>query len=61
MGNNKHLNRFDPKKGFFCQLLDNKRLKCLGKSKGRSYPDMDYEVIFRHCVYFNTHFDWSHF
>ncbi|CAB1315883.1 unnamed protein product [Coregonus sp. 'balchen'] len=32
---------FDPKKGFWCQLLDGGKTKCLGKSKGRKYPDMD--------------------
>ncbi|XP_067239310.1 bifunctional heparan sulfate N-deacetylase/N-sulfotransferase 1 [Chanodichthys erythropterus] len=32
---------FDPKKGFWCQLLDGGQTKCLGKSKGQRYPDMD--------------------
>ncbi|XP_032862001.1 bifunctional heparan sulfate N-deacetylase/N-sulfotransferase 1 isoform X2 [Tyto alba] len=32
---------FDPKKGFWCQLLDGGKTKCLGKSKGRKYPEMD--------------------
>uniref|UniRef100_A0A8C8F3M8 Bifunctional heparan sulfate N-deacetylase/N-sulfotransferase 1 n=1 Tax=Oncorhynchus tshawytscha TaxID=74940 RepID=A0A8C8F3M8_ONCTS len=32
---------FDPKKGFWCQLLDGGKTKCLGKSKGRRYPEMD--------------------
>ncbi|XP_067900145.1 bifunctional heparan sulfate N-deacetylase/N-sulfotransferase 1b isoform X1 [Heterodontus francisci] len=32
---------FDPKKGFWCQLLDGNKAKCLGKSKGRKYPEMD--------------------
>uniref|UniRef100_A0A4W3HZT3 Bifunctional heparan sulfate N-deacetylase/N-sulfotransferase 1 n=1 Tax=Callorhinchus milii TaxID=7868 RepID=A0A4W3HZT3_CALMI len=32
---------FDPKKGFWCQLLDGGKSKCLGKSKGRKYPEMD--------------------
>lgn len=36
--------RFDPKKGFWCQLLDGGKTKCLGKSKGRRYPDMDVDV-----------------
>lgn len=36
--------RFDPKKGFWCQLLDGGKTKCLGKSKGRKYPDMDVDV-----------------
>ncbi|KAL7841294.1 hypothetical protein SRHO_G00249850 [Serrasalmus rhombeus] len=34
---------FDPQKGFWCQLLDGGRTKCLGKSKGRRYPPMDAE------------------
>jgi heparan sulfate N-deacetylase/N-sulfotransferase NDST2 len=33
--------RFDPKKGFFCQVVNDNRNKCLGKSKGRNYPPMD--------------------
>ncbi|XP_017468992.1 PREDICTED: bifunctional heparan sulfate N-deacetylase/N-sulfotransferase [Rhagoletis zephyria] len=33
--------RFDAKKGFFCQVVSEKRNKCLGKSKGRQYPTMD--------------------
>ncbi|XP_060693399.1 bifunctional heparan sulfate N-deacetylase/N-sulfotransferase 1b [Hemiscyllium ocellatum] len=32
---------FDLKKGFWCQLLDGNKSKCLGKSKGRRYPEMD--------------------
>lgn len=37
--------RFDPQKGFWCQLLEGGRTKCLGKSKGRKYPPMDSEVM----------------
>lgn len=33
--------RFDEKKGFFCQIVGEKKKKCLGKSKGRQYPPMD--------------------
>lgn len=33
--------RYDVKKGFFCQIATEKRNKCLGKSKGRQYPNMD--------------------
>ena len=33
--------RFDAKKGFFCQITQNNSTKCLGKSKGRVYPEMD--------------------
>lgn len=36
--------RFDPQKGFWCQLLEGGKTKCLGKSKGRKYPPMDQEV-----------------
>ncbi|XP_056456321.1 bifunctional heparan sulfate N-deacetylase/N-sulfotransferase 1b [Gadus chalcogrammus] len=35
---------FDPKKGFWCQLLEGGKTKCLGKSKGRRYPDMTPEA-----------------
>lgn len=60
---------FDPKKGFWCQLLEGGKTKCLGKSKGRRYPDMDPEVwpvficfpnchIWVSCIFF--HFTcWS--
>lgn len=40
--------RFDPKKGFWCQLLDGGQTKCLGKSKGQRYPDMDTQVPHTH-------------
>jgi heparan sulfate N-deacetylase/N-sulfotransferase NDST2 len=33
--------RYDPKKGFYCQVVNDNRNKCLGKSKGRTYPPMD--------------------
>lgn len=36
----KHL-RYDPKKGFFCQVVNGDRTKCLGRSKGRQYPSME--------------------
>lgn len=32
---------FDPKKGLWCQLLKEGKTKCLGKSKGWEYPEMD--------------------
>ncbi|XP_073777219.1 bifunctional heparan sulfate N-deacetylase/N-sulfotransferase 1 isoform X1 [Danio rerio] len=32
---------FNPKKGFWCQLLDGGKTKCLGRSKRQRYPDMD--------------------
>lgn len=33
--------KYDPKKGFFCQVLNGDHTKCLGKGKGRQYPPMD--------------------
>lgn len=38
------LSRFDEDKGFWCQGLEGGKTRCLGKSKGRKYPDMDAEV-----------------
>lgn len=38
------LSRFDEDKGFWCQGLEGGKTRCLGKSKGRRYPDMDTEV-----------------
>jgi heparan sulfate N-deacetylase/N-sulfotransferase NDST2 len=37
--------RFDAKKGFFCPVLGNNKTRCLGRSKGRRYPDMDVQSI----------------
>ncbi|XP_062846559.1 bifunctional heparan sulfate N-deacetylase/N-sulfotransferase 1 [Trichomycterus rosablanca] len=34
---------FDPKKGFWCQLLEGGKTNCLGKSKGKRYSDMKSE------------------
>lgn len=34
-------NRFDKQKGFFCQIVGDDKTKCLGRGKGRRYPDMD--------------------
>ncbi|KAL4239231.1 Bifunctional heparan sulfate N-deacetylase/N-sulfotransferase 1 [Mactra antiquata] len=33
--------RYDSKKGFYCQIMSDKKNKCLGGSKGRQYPPMD--------------------
>lgn len=33
--------RYDPKKGFYCQILSDTKTKCLGGGKGRQYPPMD--------------------
>lgn len=38
------LSRFDEGKGFWCQGLEGGKTRCLGKSKGRRYPEMDSEV-----------------
>lgn len=35
---------YDESKGFWCQRVEGGRPKCLGKSKGRKYPDMTPEV-----------------
>ncbi|XP_076066452.1 N-deacetylase and N-sulfotransferase sfl [Oratosquilla oratoria] len=32
--------RFDKKKGFFCQVTEEDKTKCLGRGKGRQYPPM---------------------
>lgn len=34
-------NRFDSKKGFFCQVSSTNKSDCLGRSKGRHYPPMN--------------------
>ncbi|XP_061840375.1 bifunctional heparan sulfate N-deacetylase/N-sulfotransferase 4 isoform X1 [Nerophis lumbriciformis] len=49
LGVTPHLNysqalTFDPQKGFWCQLLEGGKTKCLGKSKGRKYPPMEPEA-----------------
>ena len=36
--------RYDDSKGFWCQRVEAGRAKCLGKSKGRKYPEMSSEV-----------------
>lgn len=33
--------RYDSRKGFFCQIVNDNKNKCLGKSKGRQYSSMD--------------------
>ncbi|XP_078578730.1 LOW QUALITY PROTEIN: bifunctional heparan sulfate N-deacetylase/N-sulfotransferase 2-like [Branchiostoma floridae x Branchiostoma japonicum] len=33
--------RYDPSKGFYCQVMPNGKTKCLGRSKGRHYPPME--------------------
>jgi len=39
-----HLLKYDPHKGFFCQITSTDKTKCLGKGKGRSYAPMDLEA-----------------
>uniref|UniRef100_A0A1B6ENZ1 [heparan sulfate]-glucosamine N-sulfotransferase n=1 Tax=Cuerna arida TaxID=1464854 RepID=A0A1B6ENZ1_9HEMI len=49
--------RYDPKKGFFCQVLNDDHTKCLGKSKGRLYQPMDdrsYKLLQRYYLSHNT-------
>ncbi|CAG9800644.1 unnamed protein product [Chironomus riparius] len=49
--------RYDPKKGFYCQVLNESRNKCLGKSKGRIYPEMDEKstkILQRYYLSHNT-------
>lgn len=52
----KHL-RYDPKKGFFCQVINEDHTKCLGRSKGRQYPPMEdksYKLLQRYYLSHNT-------
>ncbi|MBN3301586.1 NDST4 sulfotransferase, partial [Amia calva] len=46
---------FDPQKGFWCQLLEGGKTKCLGKSKGRKYTAMDSESRAFLSRYFKDH------
>ncbi|RLV96725.1 hypothetical protein DV515_00012508 [Chloebia gouldiae] len=46
---------FDPQKGFWCQLLEGGKTKCLGKSKGRKYPPMDRESRAFLSSYYREH------
>uniref|UniRef100_G3UX70 Sulfotransferase n=2 Tax=Mus TaxID=862507 RepID=G3UX70_MOUSE len=46
---------FDPQKGFWCQLLEGGKTKCLGKSKGRKYPPMDSESRTFLSSYYRDH------
>ncbi|KAL4640369.1 bifunctional heparan sulfate N-deacetylase/N-sulfotransferase 4-like [Arapaima gigas] len=46
---------FDPQKGFWCQLLEGGKTKCLGKSKGRKYPSMDTESRVFLSRYYRDH------
>ncbi|XP_038130571.1 bifunctional heparan sulfate N-deacetylase/N-sulfotransferase 4 isoform X1 [Cyprinodon tularosa] len=46
---------FDPQKGFWCQLLEGGKTKCLGKSKGRKYPPMEPEARAYLSRYYREH------
>lgn len=49
--------RYDPRKGFFCQVLKNDNTKCLGRNKGRGYKPMDeksYKLLKRFYQSHNT-------
>ncbi|KAF6306739.1 N-deacetylase and N-sulfotransferase 4 [Rhinolophus ferrumequinum] len=46
---------FDPQKGFWCQLLEGGKTKCLGKSKGRKYPPMGPEARSFLSTYYRQH------
>ncbi|KAG8454040.1 hypothetical protein GDO86_000611 [Hymenochirus boettgeri] len=46
---------FDSHKGFWCQLLEEGKTKCLGKSKGRKYPPMDTECRTFLSDYYQAH------
>ncbi|XP_059967797.1 bifunctional heparan sulfate N-deacetylase/N-sulfotransferase 2 isoform X2 [Mesoplodon densirostris] len=47
--------RFDDDKGFWCQGLEGGKTRCLGKSKGRKYPDMDTESRLFLTDFFRNH------
>ncbi|XP_051838047.1 bifunctional heparan sulfate N-deacetylase/N-sulfotransferase 2 isoform X2 [Antechinus flavipes] len=47
--------RFDEGKGFWCQGLEGGKTRCLGKSKGRRYPDMDPESRLLLVDFFRDH------
>ncbi|XP_041124099.1 bifunctional heparan sulfate N-deacetylase/N-sulfotransferase 2-like [Polyodon spathula] len=46
---------FDDSKGFWCQRLEAGRTRCLGKSKGRKYPDLDPETRSFLSEYYRDH------
>ncbi|XP_041446383.1 bifunctional heparan sulfate N-deacetylase/N-sulfotransferase 3 isoform X2 [Xenopus laevis] len=46
---------FDSQKGFWCQVLEEGKTKCLGKSKGRKYPPMDSECRAFLSSYYQDH------
>ncbi|XP_018580567.2 bifunctional heparan sulfate N-deacetylase/N-sulfotransferase 2 [Scleropages formosus] len=46
---------FDESKGFWCQKTEGSRPKCLGKSKGRKYPEMGTETRSFLTEYYREH------
>ncbi|RXM35786.1 Bifunctional heparan sulfate N-deacetylase/N-sulfotransferase 2 [Acipenser ruthenus] len=46
---------FDDSKGFWCQRLEAGRTRCLGKSKGRKYPDLEPETRSFLSEYYRDH------
>ncbi|CAL8367413.1 bifunctional heparan sulfate N-deacetylase/N-sulfotransferase 2 [Gadus morhua] len=46
---------FDETKGFWCQKTEGGRPKCLGKSKGRKYPEMNAETRAFLAEYYREH------
>ncbi|XP_031435041.1 bifunctional heparan sulfate N-deacetylase/N-sulfotransferase 2 [Clupea harengus] len=46
---------FDENKGFWCQRIEGGRPKCLGKSKGRKYPEMAREARAFLAEYYHEH------
>ncbi|XP_030048126.1 LOW QUALITY PROTEIN: bifunctional heparan sulfate N-deacetylase/N-sulfotransferase 3-like [Microcaecilia unicolor] len=46
---------FDSHKGFWCQLLEEGKTRCLGRSKGRKYPGMDTECRVFLSKYYQDH------
>ncbi|XP_053559564.1 bifunctional heparan sulfate N-deacetylase/N-sulfotransferase 4 [Bombina bombina] len=47
--------KFDTQKGFWCQLLEGGKTKCLGYNKGRKYPPMDPESRAFLSSYYRDH------
>ncbi|CAH1996483.1 unnamed protein product [Acanthoscelides obtectus] len=47
--------RFDPKKGFYCQVIKGDHTKCLGRSKGRHYPPMEEKSLKHLQRYYLSH------
>lgn len=46
--------RFDKKKGFFCRVVAGGMTKCLGRGKGRDYPEMEKEAYEYLTLFYST-------